>query len=118
MKRTYATVLAILAIGTYFISCSKDDDEENNAVDCSIVTTKSFTANINPIIQSTCNVVSCHAAGSTNGPGALTSYNEVFNARAAIRSAISSGFMPQGSTLSLPQKNSITCWIDSGAPDN
>jgi hypothetical protein len=26
--------------------------------------------------------------------------------------------MPQGSTLTTAQKNSILCWIDSGAPNN
>jgi hypothetical protein len=26
--------------------------------------------------------------------------------------------MPQGSSLSTSQKNSILCWIDSGAPNN
>jgi hypothetical protein len=26
--------------------------------------------------------------------------------------------MPQGPTLTTAQKNSIICWIDSGAPNN
>lgn len=116
MKRTYATAIAVMAIGIYFISCSKDGGGNNN-VDCSTVA-KSFSANVNPTIQSSCNVATCHAAGSTNGPGPLTTYTEVFNARTAIRSAVSSGAMPQGSSLTSSQKNSITCWIDSGAPNN
>ncbi len=118
MKRTYATALAVIAISGYFISCSKDGNGGTPAVDCNTVTNKAFSANIDPVVQSTCNVVSCHAAGSTNGPGPLTSYTEVFNARAAIRTAIASGVMPQGSSLTTAQKNSITCWIDSGAPNN
>ncbi|NOT50624.1 MAG: hypothetical protein HOP10_05045 [Chitinophagaceae bacterium] len=118
MKRTKAMIAVIAITGTYFISCSKDGGGGTPALDCSTVTNKAFAANINPIVQSTCNVASCHAAGSTNGPGPLTTYTEVFNARVAIRAAVSSGTMPQGSTLTASQKNSIVCWIDSGAPNN
>ena len=118
MKRTFATAMAIMAIGIYLISCSKDGGDDNDTVDCSTVTNKAFAAHVNPIIQSSCNVASCHAAGSTNGPGPLTNYTEVFNARVAIRSAVSSGTMPKSSSLPASQKNSIICWIDSGAPNN
>lgn len=117
MKRTYATAIAVMAIGIYFISCSKDSGGGNTTVDCSTVA-KSFSSNVNPTVQSSCNVASCHAAGSTNGPGPLTTYTEVFNARTSIRTAVASGAMPQGSSLTAAQKNSITCWIDSGAPNN
>ena len=102
-----------------FIACSKDKDNGNSSLDCNTVTNKAFSADISPIFQTTCaSNVSCHASGSTNGPGSLTNYTSIFNARSAIRSAVSSGFMPQGSSLSTAQKNSILCWIDSGAPDN
>jgi len=118
MKRTYATAMAVMAIGIYLISCSKDGGDDTPALDCNTVSNKAFNAHVNPIIQSSCNVASCHAAGSTNGPGALTNYNQVFANRTAIRTAISNGTMPQGTTLSNSQKNSIICWIDSGAPNN
>ena len=119
MKRTYVTVIAVMAVGIYFISCSKDGGGSgSNSLDCSTVTNKAFNANINPIIQSFCNVVNCHAAGSNNGPGALTNYTEVFNARGLIRTAVANGTMPQGNSLTTAQKNSIVCWIDGGAPDN
>lgn len=87
-------------------------------LNCANVTNKAFAADVNPIIQSRCNLSGCHETGSSNGPGALTNYTQVFNARALIRSAVSSGLMPQGSMLSTDQKNSIICWIDSGAPNN
>src|SRR4030095_17111127 len=98
------------------IACSKGGGG-NTSVDCSAVP-KTFSADVNPIIQGRCNLSSCHAAGSTNGPGPLTTYTEVFNARVRIRPAIVSGLMPQGTTLSTTQKNSIICWIDNGAPNN
>ncbi len=110
-------LLTILTI-TLLIACSKDNDT-GASLDCSTVTNKAFAADINPIIQSSCAFSSgCHGSGSTNGPGVLTSYTSVFNARTAIRSAVASGSMPQGSSLATNQKNSILCWIDSGAPNN
>jgi hypothetical protein len=113
--------IAIILIVSVFIviSCSKSGTTGGgNTLDCNTVTNKAFAADINPIFQSFCNVPGCHAAGSTNGPGPLTTYSEFFNARTLIRPAISSGRMPQSGTLSSSQKNSILCWIDGGAPNN
>lgn len=108
-------------------SCSKSSPANSTGgtgggggttTDCSTVTNKAFAADVNPIIQSSCNKSGCHASGSSNGPGALTNYTQVAGAAASIRTAVASGRMPQGSSLSTAQKNSIICWIDSGAPNN
>ncbi len=119
-----------IATGIVFLiyisaSCTKDKTPGGGtgggggaALDCNTVTNKAFAANVNPIIQSFCNTAACHASGSFNGPGAITNYNEVFNNRAIIRTVIASGRMPQTGTLTTAQKNSILCWIDSGAPNN
>jgi hypothetical protein len=102
--------------------CSKDKNKNNGGgaftVDCNTVTNKAFAANISPIVQSSCAISGCHAAGSGNGPGALTTWAQISAASTRIRQAVASGTMPQGSTLSTAQKNSIVCWIDSGAPNN
>src|SRR6187551_1741880 len=59
-----------------------------------------FTAKVFPIIQNSCATnIGCHATGSANGPGALTTYTQISNASAAIRNAVISGFMPRGSIL-------------------
>jgi hypothetical protein len=120
MKKALVITACTILIIYVFISCSKDNSGNTggNTLDCTTVTNKSFAADINPIIQSTCNTSGCHASGSFNGPGPLTTYTEFFNARSAIRPAIASGRMPQNSTLSTAQKNSILCWIDSGAANN
>ncbi len=118
--------IIITAIAVLFLhACSKDGSGNSNSgggggsLDCSTVTNKAFAADVNPIIQSTCATnSSCHGSGSVNGPGALTSYTAIFNARTGIRSSVASGSMPKNSTLSTSQKNSILCWIDSGAPNN
>ncbi|MBI1341824.1 MAG: hypothetical protein GC171_02695 [Terrimonas sp.] len=86
-------------------------------LDCSTVP-KAFAANVAPIIQNSCAISGCHITGSINGPGQLTTYSEIFNARASIRNAIVTGIMPKTGSLTVSQKNSIICWIDSGAPNN
>jgi hypothetical protein len=112
-------ISTILFLTTFvIISCSKEnDDNGGNTLDCSTVP-KTYSADVSPVITSSCGIAGCHASGSGNGPGALTNYNQVFNARSSIRSSVASGRMPQGSSLSTAQKNSILCWIDSGAPNN
>lgn len=102
------------------ISCSKSGsaiDDGGTAIDCDGVS-KNFVAEVNPIIQTFCNQTACHDAGSTNGPGPLTNYTQIFNARIQIREAVRSGTMPQNTTLSTAQRNTIICWIDGGAVNN
>jgi hypothetical protein len=128
MSRAFTGISIIILVVFIAISCSKSGTTGGGGngggggggttVNCSAVSNKSFAADVNPIIQSTCNVVSCHAAGSINGPGPLTNYTQVSGASAAIRQAVSTGAMPQGGTLTTAQKNSIICWVDNGAPNN
>ncbi|RXK59835.1 hypothetical protein ESA94_12325 [Lacibacter luteus] len=78
-----------------------------------------FSADVAPIISSSCATNSgCHAAGSTQGPGGLTTYAQINAVKVQIRAAIISGAMPKNGTLTAAQKNSIICWIDAGAPNN
>jgi len=120
MKQKLATAILIIVL---FTACSKPGTNGgggnggNGNVDCATVA-KSFSANVQPITSSRCAVPGCHGAGSVNGPGELTTYQQIFNARAQIRPAVSSGLMPQGSSLTQAQINTIICWIDSGAPNN
>ena len=118
-KALVITIILLLSLAV-IISCSKDssDGGGGNTLDCNTVTNKSFSAGINPIIQATCNAAGCHAAGSVNGPGPITNHAQVAASATSIRAAIASGLMPQGTTLSTSQKNSILCWIDSGTPNN
>ena len=121
------TLAIIIVVSCLIISCSKRGTVSNGgsnvngggvtAASCTSVP-KSFATDVNPIIQSFCNVSGCHNTGSTNGPGPLTNYSQVFSARISIRTAIATGAMPQNATLSAAQKNSILCWIDSGADNN
>lgn len=113
----FLPVLLIISGSLLFITCSKGNSGPNNSRDCSTVP-KSFSSDVNPIIQTFCNQPNCHNPGSVNGPGPLTNYSQVFNARTNIRGQVEAGLMPQNTTLTTAQKNIIICWIDSGAPNN
>lgn len=117
MRKAPVFIALIILSVIVITSCSKTGVDNNTTV-CDGVTNKAFTTDVNPIIQTFCNQAACHNPGSTNGPGALTNYTEVFNARTAIRGQVQAGLMPQNTTLTASQKNTIICWIDSGAPNN
>ena len=115
-------IAAISFVSLITISCSKSGGGGSGGVgatvDCSTVSNKAFAADVFPIIQASCNISGCHATGSFNGPGALTNYAQISAAGSSIKTAVSSGRMPQGSSLSTAQKNSIICWVNGGTPNN
>ena len=120
MKKTAAFVVSSLLL---FVACSKDSGTNPTPPPTTptCTGTVSYSATVNPIIQSTCATnASCHGSGSTNGPRELLTYSQVFNNSGSIRTAVANGIMPKaGSTpLTASQKNSILCWIDAGAPNN
>src|SRR5438477_4330122 len=95
--------LIVFIVITGLFACSKTVDTATNmktgSVDCSGAA-KSFTVDVNPIIQTFCATGSnCHGSASNNGPGELVTYSEIFNAHAQIRSAVLSGIMPKNASL-------------------
>jgi hypothetical protein len=113
----FGIILTVLVL-VLAIACSKKSTSGgNNNLDCSAVP-KTFSNDVFPITSTRCAISGCHNAGSNNGPGPLTNHTEIFNARFLIRSAVSSGLMPQGSTLTDAQIKTILCWIDNNAPNN
>ncbi|HEY0677978.1 MAG TPA: hypothetical protein VGD17_06820 [Chitinophagaceae bacterium] len=116
-----------VAVMVLVVACSKSSGTDNPPppppppgpdTTCNNVDSR-FSARVLPIIQSSCATsTGCHATGSINGPGALTSFAQISNASSAIRSAVISGRMPPGGNLSAADKNAIICWVNSGAPNN
>src|SRR5262245_5852202 len=96
-------ILAAVA-GMLQTSCKPDDPGAPPAqpVDCSAIDSR-FTSRVLPIIQNSCTAAGCHAAGSANGPGALTNYTQISNAAVAIKNAVASGAMPKNSSLTAEQ---------------
>lgn len=109
-------IIGILAF-SFIIGFSSCESNDADTISCDGVTV-SFADDVLPVVQSRCATSGCHATGSTNGPGALLTYSQIFAARTAIKSAVASGSMPKGSSLSSNDKTSIICWIESGAADN
>ena len=119
----------LVILGSFFLiaSCSKSAGDGGGAgstggggttLDCTGVAS-AFAANVNPIIQTSCATdATCHGAGSANGPGPLQTYTQISGAAALIKPAVASGTMPKTGTLTTAQKNSIICWVNSGAPNN
>lgn len=107
----------LLTILIFACKKSSDDGGTNNPPNnnCSI----SFASRVTAIVQTNCAISSgCHAAGSTNSGGPLTNYNQIFNRRSNIKSAVQAGTMPQGAALSASDKADLISWIDCGAPNN
>jgi hypothetical protein len=116
IKKVVVTLTVSIGL---FIGCTSDKEELLNASgnDCTGINS-SFSTKVFPIIQTNCAVSGCHESGSTNGPGALTSFAQISNASTAIKAAVRSGLMPQGGSLSAGDIKIISCWVDSGAPNN
>jgi hypothetical protein len=114
MKKTAIFILSLTLL--IINACSKNNGSDYTA-DCSVA--KTFSADADPVIQTYCATnAGCHGSGSSHGPGALTTYSQIYNNRSAIRTSIVNGSMPQSGTLSSSQKNAVICWIDAGATNN
>jgi hypothetical protein len=112
----YRMPLKVLSM-FFLIQTSCADNNEVTDISCDGVTV--LFADVNTIIQSSCTQNSgCHGSGSSRGPGALLTYTQIYNARTSIKSAVASGEMPQGGSLSSDEKNAIICWIENGAQEN
>jgi hypothetical protein len=124
MQRKLISALIFFPVMLLIAACIKETEDPGSGtgggsgLDCNTVANKAFAADVNPIIQSTCTRSGCHAAGSTNSPGPLITYLDIYNAREKVRSVISLGTMPPGGALTYAQRSYIICWIDSGAPNN
>ena len=122
--------VALLATVFVFSACYYDKEEliypGNN---CATINA-SWSRDIQPIISTRCAIPLCHGSGFYNGPGALLSYDDVKNAAVEIKGAVVSRYMPaEPSTILVtlePAHNPLTddqikkisCWVDSGAPNN
>jgi hypothetical protein len=116
LNKISATV-ALFTSGLMF-SCSYKKDILPKQTDCNVINAR-FSADIHPIIQSSCAAnPACHGSGSVNGPGELLTFNQVQAAANMIKVAVETRRMPLGSSLSQAEINKISCWVNSGAPNN
>lgn len=116
------TILLLGLLALCIVTCKKKEDKPDDTPSgytpsCSGATPK-FSSDVSPLIASSCAVSGCHAAGSANGPGALTTHAQISAAASGIRDAVVTGRMPKNGSLSDAQKNTIVCWIDAGAKND
>ena len=126
MKKCIRHFLAATIVSITMMACSKDGTTHADVLqppppqeDECASTPKSFSADVNPIIQSKCAVGSgCHGTGSFNGPGALTTFEQIKSAASSIKSAVTSKRMPLNGSLTAAQIKTISCWVDNSASNN
>ncbi|HJS52880.1 MAG TPA: hypothetical protein VJ765_00010 [Chitinophagaceae bacterium] len=112
-----SVTVALFSSGLIF-GCSYNKDMLPQQTDCIAINAR-FSADIQPVIQSSCAAnPACHGSGSVNGPGALLTYNQVQAAASMIKVAVETRRMPLGSSLNQAEINKISCWVNSGAPNN
>lgn len=113
-------LLSLIAI-LLLVSCYSESEEDLfpvvDAIDAG--TPVSFMNDVNPIIQQSCAIPSCHVPGGS-GNGDFTSYEGVKARTEAIvnRAVNPNGGMPQSGPLPKQQRDLIKRWIDEGAPNN
>jgi hypothetical protein len=125
MKTTIILSALIVICIAVFSACSKSSISKDGGsgsggitFSCNGISPK-FSTDIQPILNTVCSINSnCHASGSNNFGGVLTTFAEVNAKKADIRAQILSGTMPQSGTISQAQINAFICWIDGGGPDN
>jgi uncharacterized membrane protein len=111
----------MLTLAVTVVACSKSNNSSGgggSVNSCDGVSAK-FSANVLPLIQTKCAINSgCHASGSVNTGGVLTTHAQISAKAAAIKSAVNAGTMPQTGSLTSAEKAIIACWVDGGALNN
>ena len=106
--------IALLASGCYY---DKEELLYPGGSNCNGAANK--FSQVNPIIQTKCAFsTSCHATGTSNIGGPLTTYDQIKNKAASIKLQVQTGLMPQTGSLTAAEKQSIICWVEAGAPNN
>ncbi len=104
-----------LAAGSYQVTVI-DDSGCKLTKSFTIKSGTSFSAQIQSIITTNCNLVTCHD-GNNSLPD-FTKFDNVKSSAIDIKSRTQSGNMPKGRTLSQQEKNLIACWVEDGALNN
>lgn len=113
------TRLIVVSSALLIFACQKSSSTSGGTTTPTCTSTPSYASTVAALFTSKCATNSgCHGAGSNQGPGALTNYTQIYNARVACNASISSGSMPKGMTLTAAEKTAFLCWFSGGAPNN
>ena len=125
MKKIFPAVsaLALMALPCLMMAgCYYDKEEllyrKPIAADCTTVSAK-FSTDILPLIKSNCATAGCHDAGGSAGGIVLENYTQISGAAVRINQrCIIDKTMPPGGPLTTADIAALTCWLNSGAPNN
>ena len=117
MKNIKFLFLLLFAAAIVTTSCKKDDgDGGGDDLDCSTVT---FSDDIAPIVESSCAIAGCHAAGFIFGDYTTYEGLEDFAKDGTMETAvITDKTMPKTGQLTQDELDKFKCWLDAGAPNN
>jgi uncharacterized membrane protein len=118
----------IVAISATFIcavvlsGCYYDKEEllyhNTGATDCATISAK-FSTDVAPLMANKCATAGCHDAASGAGGSVLETYGQISATAAKINQrCVVEKNMPPGSALSAAEIASLSCWINSGSPNN
>lgn len=89
-------------------ACSSTKSTQTTNVECTTQTPDRWSTSVQSIVSTNC--ASCHTHQS------YSNYSSVAADASAIASAVSSGRMPQGTSLSAADKEALVQWAVCGAP--
>ena len=113
----FITLIVITVSGCY------NDKEDllypfSGKVDCTTISAK-FSTDVKPMMQNKCATTGCHNAASRAGGTVLETYLQISGSAARTKQrCVVEKTMPPGAPLTPSEIAILTCWINSGAPNN
>lgn len=120
--RRLLSVAVIVSLLPALQGCYYDKEEllyhKTGGVDCTTVSAK-FSTDIAPVIKSKCATAGCHDAAGSAGGTVLETYTQIAGMSARINQrALVDKTMPPSAPLTTTEIAALTCWINSGTPNN
>jgi uncharacterized membrane protein len=120
--RIIVTVITALLVATGLQGCYYDKEEllyhKTGAVDCTTVSAK-FSTDVAPLIQNKCATAGCHNAAGAAGGTVLETYTQIAGVSARVyQRCVVDKTMPTSGPLSTTEIAIISCWVNSGTPNN
>jgi hypothetical protein len=114
-RRLFLTFIS----GIFLAACTYDNAEDLYGKTSCPPEGVSFEIDILPITSSNCAIPGCHITGQQLPT--LQTYEQISVNAAKVREMTSGGIMPpstSGKSITPEEIDLITCWVESGTPDN
>ncbi len=118
-KQGWKSLCLIPLACIFLLACTNDNEEDLFGTEDCGPEAVSLQNDVQPIISTNCAVTNCHVAGSQ--PPNYKEQDNIIDFAASIKVRTRNRTMPpptSGITLSEEEIQLISCWVDSGAPNN